>query len=87
MNWILIALISITGFVKGVNVEVIGEFQSEVACLSAARDVKKSLENDIDKDIKTLCLPTLLDITPKYEIQLLKELKAPRKKTNFNPSR
>jgi len=60
MSWILIALIVVSGFVKGTDIDVVGTFQSEAACLSASKQVKELYELKFDRTLTTLCLPTSL---------------------------
>jgi len=60
-EWILIALIAVTGFVKGIDIDVVGTFQTEAACVSAAKQVEQKYETKFDRKLTTLCLPTSLE--------------------------
>lgn len=54
MTWILILMMSFSGWVKGVKIESISGFQSKAACLEAAGLV---MEHST-KRIIGLCVPT-----------------------------
>jgi len=54
-EWILILLITISGFVKGVNIDKIPGFQSREACEAAAAEVRARYKS---KKLTLLCVPT-----------------------------
>jgi len=57
-EWILILLITISGFVKGINADKIPGFQSKEACEAAASEIKAHYKS---KKLITLYVPTNLD--------------------------
>lgn len=58
-EWILILLITVSGFVKGVDVDAVTGFQTKDACEAAASTIKEHYKNS--KKLITLCVPTNLD--------------------------
>jgi len=60
-EWILIALILVSGFVKGVDIDTIEGFQTEEACQAVAEQLKEIHEKEFDRKLITLCVPTNLD--------------------------
>lgn len=57
-EWILILLITISGFVKGINADKIPGFQSKEACEAAASEIKARYKS---KRLITLCVPTKIE--------------------------
>jgi len=60
-EWILISLIFVSGFVKGININTIKGFQTEEACQAAADRIKEIHEAKFDRKLVTLCVPTNLE--------------------------
>ena len=56
MNWILVLLIPISGFVKGIDIDTVATFKSKAACEIAAQQIVA--EYSSKKPIKTLCVAT-----------------------------
>lgn len=54
MTWILVVLVIVSGFVKGINIETVGGFQSKEACETAAIQIKESY----NRKLTMFCVPT-----------------------------
>lgn len=57
-EWVLILLITISGFVKGINVDKIPGFQSKEACEAAIANIKEHYKS---KKLTMLCVPTKIE--------------------------
>ena len=64
-EWLLIALIAVSGFIKGIDIDTVGKFQTEEACQAVAKQLKEIHEAKFDsRKLITLCVPTALEIEP-----------------------
>jgi len=59
--WILILLIPITGFVKGLDVDTVASFKTEEACMAAAEQIREIYESKRDSKLMALCVPDTLE--------------------------
>lgn len=61
VTWILILLIPISGFIKGVDVDSIYGFQTKEACEEVATVLRIAYEEKRDSRLTTICAPTSLE--------------------------
>lgn len=60
--WFLILLIPVTGLVKGLDIEMAGEYRSEEACLAVAEQMKEIHYKLRDsRSMVALCVPDTLE--------------------------
>jgi len=62
ITWLLILLIPVTGLVRGLDIEMAGEYRSQEACLAVAKQMRAlHLEIRDNNDMVALCVPDILE--------------------------
>ena len=59
--WILVLLIPITGFVKGVDADTVATFKTKEACVAAGEQIQQAYIKRKDSKLIALCVPDTLE--------------------------